>query len=234
MGLRLTVYKALLRGALQAVKHKTMRKIKRFKITSRQREILNRLLRELPLLRRAGFQSQPEVSAFILDIFKQIDPGVVYEFNQDAHWELDDQSIVHKEMFSACAVTLGDQLTPYLAALPNDDKRTAAITVILEFLKTAINFVADLVKEQAQKEECETLDLQFVYLPPFGAAGAPKMLREAVRVEKTVADKALPVILPNLNADKIEVSLAADGTLLPPYTAVFFVPWQKAKKKGKK
>ena len=211
-----------------------MRKIKRFKITLREREILNRLMRELPLLRRAGFQSQPEVSAFISEIFKQIDPGVVYEFNQDAHWELDDQSILHKEMFSACAVTLGDKLAPFLQALPNDDKRTAAITVILEFLKTAILFVVDLIKEQAQKEECETLDLQFVYIPPFGAAGAPKMLREAVRLEKTVADKALPTILPHLHTEKIEVSLAPDGQLLPTYTSVFFVPWQKAKKKGKK
>ena len=165
-----------------------MRKIKRFKITSRSREILNKLMRELPLLRRAGFASQPEVTAFIMDIFKQIDPGVVYEFNQDAHWELDDQSVVHKEMFSACAVTLGDKLTAYLNALPNDDKRTAAVTVILEFLRTAIGFVTDLIKEQAEKEECEISDLQFVYLPPFGAAGAPKMLREAVRLEKTLAD----------------------------------------------
>ncbi len=213
---------------------KDMRKIKRFKITSREREILNRLMREIPLLRRAGFQNQPEVTAFIASIFKLLDPGVVYEFNQDAHWELDNQSILHKEMFSACAVTLGNQLTPFLESLPNDDKRTAAITVILEFLKTAIGFVTDLIKEQAQKEECETLDLQFVYLPPFGAAGAPKMLREAVRLEKTVADKALPVILPHLKAEKIDVSLTSEGTLLPPYTAVFFVPWQKAKKKGKK
>lgn len=211
-----------------------MRKIKRFKITLREREILNRLMRELPLLRRAGFQSQPEVSAFILSVFKQIDPGVVYEFNQDAHWELDDQSILHKEMFSACAVTLGNQLTAFLESLPNDDKRTAAITVILEFLKTAILFVVDLIKEQAQKEECEILDLQFVYIPPFGAAGAPKMLREAVRLEKTVADKALPSILPHLKSEKIDVSLTDDGRLLPPYTTVFFVPWQKAKKKGKK
>ena len=73
-----------------------MRKIKRFKITSREREILNRLMRELPLLRRAEFKSQPEVSAFITELFKQIDPGVVYEFNQYAHLELDDQSIIHK------------------------------------------------------------------------------------------------------------------------------------------
>lgn len=211
-----------------------MRKIKRFKITSREREILNRLMRELPLLRRAGFQNQPEVSIFINTIFKLIDPGVVYEFNQDAHWELDDKNILHKEMFSACAVTLGNQLKPWLEQLPNDDKRTAAVTVILEFLKTAILFVTDLIKEQAQKEECETLDLQFVYLPPFGTAGAPKMLREAVRLEKTVADKALPMILPHLNADKIELSLTEQNTLDPFYSAVFFVPWQKAKKKGKK
>lgn len=211
-----------------------MRKIKRFKITSREREILNRLMRELPLLRRAGFQNQPEVSAFVLEIFKQIDPGVVYEFNQDTHWELDDQSVLYKEMFSACAVTLGNQLTTYLATLPNEDKRTVAVTIILEFLKTAILFVADLVKEQAAKEECETLDLQFIYLPPFGAAGAPKMLREANRAEQTTVVKALPVILPHLQAEKIDVSLAQDGTLQPVYTAVFFVPWQKAKKKGKK
>ena len=211
-----------------------MRKIKRFKITSREREIYNRLMRELPLLRRAGFASQPQVAAFIQEIFKQIDPGVVYEFNQDAHWELDDQSVVHKEMFSACAVTLGYKLAPYLAALPNEDKRTVAKMVLLEFLKTAITFVADLIKEQAEKEECETLELQFVYLPPFGVAGAPKMLREAVKLDKTIADKALPVIIPNLHAEKIDVSLAPDNTLQPAYTAVFFVPWQKAKKKGKK
>ena len=185
-------------------------------------------------MRRAGFTSQPQVSDFIAEIFALLDPGVVYEFNQDAHWELDDKNILHKEMFSACAVTLGDKLAPYLAALPNEDKRTAAVTVVLEFLKTAVLFVTDLIKEQAQKEECETLDLQFIYLPPFGAAGAPKMLREAVRVEPAVTAKVLPVILPHIQADKIEVSLTQAGTLQPYYSAVFFVPWQKAKKKGKK
>ena len=211
-----------------------MRKIKRFKITSRSREILNRLLRELPLLRRAGFQSQPEVSAFITDIFKRLDPGVVYEFNQDAHWELDDQSVLHKEMFSACAVTLGDQLEPFLESLPNEDKKIAAMTVMLEFLKTAILFVTDLVKEQAQKEECEALDLQFVYLPSFFAAGAPKMLREAVLLDKTLADKSLPLILEKIHADKIDVTLTQQGILAPRFTTVFLVPWQKAKRKGKK
>ena len=210
-----------------------MRKIKRFKIPSRQREILRRLLRELPLLRRAGFTSEAEVTAFILSIFKLLDPGVVYEFNQDAHWELDDTSAIHKEMFSACAVTLGDKIEPFLAQIQNEDRKAAAIIVLLEFLKSAVSFVTELVKEQAQKEECEILDLQFVYLPPFGAAAAPKLLREAVRLENTLAQKALPVILEKLSAEKIDLSLS-EGLLSPHMSTVFLVPWQKNRKKGKK
>ena len=211
-----------------------MRKIKRFKISSRQREILRKLLRELPLLRRAGFASEAQVTAFILDIFKLLDPGVVYEFNQDAHWELDEQSIIHKEMFSACAVTLGAQLDPFLDNIQNEDRKTAAMIIILEFLKSAVSFVADLVKEQAEKEECETLDLQFVSLPPFGAAAAPKLLREAVKLEQPLAQKALPVILQKLSAEKIELTASAEGTLSPRISTVFLVPWQKNRKKGKK
>lgn len=211
-----------------------MRKIKRFKITSRQREILGRLMRDLPLLRRAEFKSQPEVSTFITDLFKLLDPGVVYEFNQDAHWELDANSIIHKEMFSACAVTLGKPLEDFIAALPNEDRKTAALIVALEFLKTAILFVADLIKQQAEKEECETLDLQYVYLPPSVRLAAPKMLREAVVLDKTIADKALPLILEKLNAGKIDVSFY-NGAITPRYTALFLVPWQKkTRRKGKK
>ena len=210
-----------------------MRKIKRFKIPSRQREILRRLLRELPLLRRAGFTSEAEVTAFILSIFKLLDPGVVYEFNQDAHWELDDTSAIHKEMFSACAVTLGDKIEPFLAQIQNEDRKAAAIIVLLEFLKSAVSFVTELVKEQAQKEECEILDLQFVYLPPFGAAAAPKLLREAVRLENTLAQKALPVILEKLSAEKIDLSVS-EGVPSPRMSTVFLVPWQKNRKKGKK
>ena len=211
-----------------------MRKIKRFKIPSRQREILRKLLRELPLLRRAGFASEAEVTAFILAIFKLLDPGVVYEFNQDAHWELDDQSVLYKEMFSACAVTLSSQLEPFLQSIQNEDRKTAAMIVILEFLRSAVTFVADLIKEQAEKEECETLELQFVYIPPFGAAAAPKLLREAVRLGNAMALKALPIILEKLNAEKIELSLSPQGQLQPPLSTVFLVPWQKKRKKGKK
>lgn len=212
-----------------------MRKIKRFKIAPRQKEILRKLLRGGGLLRQAGFTSELEVTQYILNAFSLLDPGVVYEFNQDAHWELDEDSAVHKEMFTACAVTLGGKIEPFLQAAQEygEPKNIVAGSIILEFLKNAISFVTDLVREQAQKEEYETLEPQFVYLPPFGLYAPPKLLREAVRLEKTLAEKTLPLILEKINAEKIDLTLA-EGVLRPAYTAVFLVPWQKARKKGKK
>ncbi len=212
-----------------------MRKIKRFKITPRQKEILRRLLRGGGLLRQAGFTTELEVTKYILEGFATLNPGVVYEFNQDAHWELDNDNAVHKEMFSACAVTLGPALQEWVekAKANSPAREIVAGTVALEFLKSAVQFVADLIREQAEKEEYESLDPQFIYLPPFGTAAAPKLLREAVRLEKTLAEKTLPLILEKLNAEKVEISLQ-ENALIPFYTTVFLVPWQKARKKGKK
>ncbi|MBR4592474.1 MAG: hypothetical protein IKO35_04625 [Elusimicrobiaceae bacterium] len=212
-----------------------MRKIKRFKITARQKEILRRLLRAGGLLRQAGFTTEPEVIQYILEGFQTINPGVVYEFNQDAHWELDNENTVYKEMFSACAVTLGAELEKWVeqAHQANPARYMVAGTIAFEFLKSAVSFVTDLIREQAEKEEFDTQDPQFVYLPPFGVTAPPKLLREAIRLEKTLADKTLPVILEKLNTDKVDISL--ENELLSPfYTAVFLVPWQKARKKGKK
>ena len=212
-----------------------MRKIKRFKITPRQKEILRRLLRGGGLLRQAGFTTELEVTKYILEGFATLNPGVVYEFNQDAHWELDDNNTVHKEMFSACAVTLGPDVQTWVekAKTHSPAREIVAGTVALEFLKSAAQFVTDLVREQAEKEEYEALDPQFIYLPPFGTAAAPKLLREAVRLDKTLADKTLPLILEKLQAEKVDI-VSQSNELTPFYTTVFLVPWQKARKKGKK
>ena len=212
-----------------------MRKIKRFKITPRQKEILRRLLRGGGLLRQAGFTTELEVTQFILEGFAALNPGVVYAFNQDAHWELDADNTVHKEMFSACAVTLGPKLEEWVekAHQTNQSRYIAAGTIAFEFLKSAVSFVSDLIAEQAEKEEYETLPPQFVYLPPFGITAPPKLLREAVRLEPALSAKLLPVILEKLNAPKVDIMLTQQ-LLAPFYTTVFLVPWQKARKKGKK
>ena len=210
-----------------------MRKIKRFKIATRQKEILRKLLRTAQDLKQAGFEDETALARFIAVLAKELDPGTVYEFNQDAHWELDAATLIPKEMFSACAVTLGDKVEHFLAQIDNPQRLILANTALYEFLRIAILFVTELVKEQAAKEECDILDMQLVYSPALGVAAEPKMLREAPRLDKDLAEKTLPVLLEKLNSAKIDVALQ-NTEITPKATAVFLIPWQKRKKKGKK
>ena len=75
--------------------------------------------------------------------------------------------------------------------------------------------------------------MQLVYSPALGVAAEPKMLREAPRLDKDLAEKTLPVLLEKLNSAKIDVALQ-NTEITPKATAVFLIPWQKRKKKGKK
>lgn len=209
-----------------------MRKIKRFKISTRQKEITRKVLRLGLDLPAAGLDGEIALARFVLDLAQKLDPGTVYEFNENALWDLGAELASAQGMFSACAVTLGAQATAYASSLP-PAKELIGQTVLFEFLRTAVLFVADLVKEQAEKEECETLQPQFVYVPKLGLAPEPKLFKDSPRLDAQTAPKILPELLARVHADKIDVRLQ-DGAPQPPSTAVFIIPWQKKKRKGKK
>ncbi len=209
-----------------------MRKIKRFKISTRQKEISRKILRLGLDLPAAGLNGEIELARFVIDLSKKVDPGTVYELNENALWDIGAEAVSAEGMFSACAVTLGAGATDYAATL-SPAAQLAAQTVLFEFLRTAVLFVTDLVKEQAEKEECETLDPQFVYVPKLGIAPEPKLFKDSPRVEVHAATKILPELLKRISAEKIEVSLQ-DGVPVPQATTLFIIPWQKKKRKGKK
>ena len=209
-----------------------MRKIKRFKISTRQKELSRKILRLGLDLPAAGLNGELELARFVLELAAQIDPGTVYELNENALWDLGNETIAAEGLFSACAVTLGEQATQYTQSLEGT-KQLIAYTVLFEFLRTAVLFVTDLVKEQAEKEEYEALEPQFVYVPKLGLAPEPKLFKEAPRTDIQTASKILPQLLQRVQAEKIDVSW--DGQAPRPLlTSVFIIPWQKKKRKGKK
>lgn len=210
----------------------SMRKIKRFKISTRQKEITRKVLRLGLDLSGAQLNTELELTAFVLELAAKLDPGTVYEFNENALWDLGHEAVAAQGMFSACAVTLGQGVTDYADSLP-PAKQLIAQTVLFEFLRTAVLFVADLVKEEAEKDECETLLAQFVHVPKLGLAPEPKLFKEAQRTDEETARKILPKLLQRVQSGKIDVSY--DGAaVLPQATAVFIIPWQKKKRRGKK
>lgn len=209
-----------------------MRKIKRFKISTRQKEITRKVQRLGLDLSAAGLADEVALARFVVDLSKKLDPGTVYELNENVLWDAPDQAVTAQGMFSACAVTLGAAVTEYAASLPPANQLIAQ-TVLFEFLRTCVLFVADLVAQQADKEEYDTLDPQFIYVPKLGLAPEPKLFKDCVRMEAAAAEKILPQLLAHIQSEKIDVSVQ-DGHVLPPATAVFMVPWQKKKRKGKK
>ena len=209
-----------------------MRKIKRFKISTRQKEILRKLQRLGLDLSAAGLADEIALTRFIVDLSKKLDPGTVYELNENVMWNLGARTVAAQGMFSACAVTLGAACTDYADTLQGNEK-VAAQTVLFEFLRTATLFVLDLVKEEAEKEEYETLEPQFIYVPKLGLAPEPRLFQDSPRLDSASAIKILPQLLQHIQSDKIEVKLS-ENILLPTATVAFIVPWQKKKRKGKK
>ena len=209
-----------------------MRKIKRFKISTRQKEITRKVLRMGLDLSADGLTDEIALTRFVVDLSKQLDPGTVYELNENVLWDLPEHTIAAQGMFSACAVTLGAAATDYIKEWQGN-KLVAAQTVLFEFLRTAVLFVLDLVKEQAEKEEYEALDPQFIYIPKLGLAPEPKLFKDSARVSEDTAQKILPELLKQVHSEKIDVTFI-NNTLAPVTTVIFIVPWQKKKRKGKK
>ena len=85
-----------------------MRKIKRFKISTRQKEITRKILRLGLDLPAAGLQGEIDLMRFVLELSQKLDPGTVYELNENALWDVGSEAVSAEGMFSACAVTLGE------------------------------------------------------------------------------------------------------------------------------
>ena len=208
-----------------------MRKIRKFKVAIHLKEILRRIKHANIDTVAAGFPVESELAVFISSLHGDVEPGVVYEFIEGRCLELASAGIKHEDMFSVCVITLGPKLEERLAEIKNTQALAIANIVMYEFLRTAVTFVSDLIKEDAQKEDFTVNGYEILSSPVFGYVPEPKFLREAPRIEQQTARKVLPLVFERLNAQKINVSFT-ENAVLPKPTIAFIMPWQK--KKGKK
>ncbi|MDR1684177.1 MAG: hypothetical protein LBR90_01770 [Elusimicrobiota bacterium] len=208
-----------------------MRKIKKFKVAVHLKEILRRVKLANIDTAAAGFSTDKDLAVFIAGLHGALQPGVVYEFIEGSCMELSAAGVAHNDMFSVCVLTLGDKIEREVGALHEAAPASAANIVMYEFLRTAVTFAADLIKDDAEKEGYETEGYEILSSPVFSYVPEPKFLREAARVDAQTAKKALGPLFERLNAQKINV--AFDGNIVKPKaTVAFIMPWRK--KKGKK
>lgn len=208
-----------------------MRKIRKFKVAIHLKEILRRIKLVNIDTVAAGFPLESDLAVFIAGLHASVEPGVVYEFIEGQCLELSTVGIKHNDTFSVCIITLGAGIEMEISKLTNFQALSIANIVMYEFLRTAVIFVSDLIKEDAEKEDFAVTGHEILSSPVFGYAPEPKFLREASRVEPETARRALPILFERLNAQKINVKFE-NNIVLPKATIVFMMPWQK--KKGKK
>ena len=209
-----------------------MNKIKKFKISLRRKSIAQKILRANLDLRSAGIGGEVELDKFIVGLYAALNPGVVYKLFDGPSPELEALGISCKEIFSVCALTLGPETENRAAQMPNAQLQTAANIILFEFLRTAVQFTENLIKEQADKEDFETELIEILYAPPFAWAHEPKFLADAQRSVPDAAGKAIPVIFEAVNAAKINV-FRVNSAVTPKATVAFLVPWKKLKRKKK-
>lgn len=208
-----------------------MRKIRKFKITLHYKEILRRLRGAGIDLRAAGFKDESELAVFLTSLHSALEPGVVYEILEGQNMETNALSIDY-EMASLCALTLGEKIDAEVAQIINPQALVIANIALMEFLRTAIMFMADVVSDDAKKEEYETENYTIIAVPQFNYSNQPKFIREAKQVEVAQARELLPVLLDRLNGAKVGIKYQ-EGQLLPKNTIVFIIPWKKKKGKNK-
>ncbi len=208
-----------------------MRKIRKFKISLHYKEILRRIKSAEVDLTAAGFTSESSLAVFISNLHQAVDTGVVYEFDEGSVLELSSAGFQHQGSFSLCLITLGKKIEEQISCLTNMGQLIVANIAVYEFLRTALNFVVDLLKEEAQKDNLISQNIELLGAPIFSYGVEPKFLREAKRLDITLVKKVMPDLLKRLEAQKINVSFEGE-TLTPKATVAFIIPWQK--KKGKK
>jgi hypothetical protein len=208
-----------------------MRKIRKFKVPIHLKEILRRIKLSETDTKAAGFSDEKDLTVFIASLHRAVEPGVVYEFIEGRCMELAAAGIENNGVLGVCALTLGSKIEEEINQIKNHQALAIANIILYEFLRTAVTFVGGLIKDDAEKEDFTVGGYEVLYSPSFSYGPEPKFLREAVRVDAQIAQKALPALFDRLNAQKINLKFI-DGQIAPKATIVFMTPWQK--KKGKK
>lgn len=207
-----------------------MRKIRKFKVAVHLKEIYRRI-KSARADFAAGFAPEGDLAVFITSLHGDIEPGLVYELIDGNALELSGAGIDCREQYVLCALTLGAKLEERLKTIADIQTLTVANIIVSEFLRTAVTFTSDLIKEEAKKEDLYPLDYEILYSPLFSYGGEPKFLREAKHIEPDRAVRALKAVLERLEAQKISVSYE-DKIMQPAATIVFILPFER--KKGKR
>lgn len=200
-----------------------MKKIRKFKISAHYRELHRRLKKSAIDLNLPASKDKNHFTEFVSSLMCSIEPSVLYKTLGD------------KDISTIAALTLGSNLEDKINSFLSDEEKKAACICAIEFLDTAFDFALNLVKEEAKKENSDTMPAKIFLFPLEADLGASSTLTARFIRKNEIANERekteiLPKIIEKLDTSKISMSFI-QGKILPHYSVVFSVDWVHKKRK---
>lgn len=190
-----------------------LKKIKKFKITLRNREV-TRLLKATTEVTEVTPQLEEAIQAETLNVVKNASCAAVYDtfFKENFPAELVISPPENWVAVSVYLVTVGDNIEAFKNEAHSRGENILSQIIHssgLEALEQSAGFIQKLIADEAKEENCELSDRKRVNTPEFY--------------------NSLFKILPG---DKIGVQLLEAGTLKPLYSSGGVIYWIPLKKRG--
>jgi hypothetical protein len=191
-----------------------MKKIKKFKINLRVREV-TRLFKATAENPEITPQLEEAIQRETQNIQKAISPAAIYEtyFKEKFPAEVNIAQPDNWVAASLYLVTLGggiEEIRNSAAGRGENLLGQIMHAIGLEALEQSANFIQKLIEDEAKEEGCELSDRKRVNTPEFYKS-----------------------LFKSLPGDKIEVTIQENNTLRPLYSSGGVIYWLPLKKKGK-
>lgn len=210
-----------------------MLKIKKFKIATHTKEILRKVIHGKIDIKAAEFSSNSDVEDFVQELATKMDNGVVYQTFEKEDINFEGINLEENKSFSASIISLGKDIEDELNKLKNEQQIVIANIAIMEFLKTSFNFVFELIKSQAKKDNFEIEQNVMLYYPQFNYIREPKFFQVALKPDKEISKNTILKLSDILKPEKISAKYI-NTTFIPKYCTAFISPWIKKRKNKKK
>lgn len=210
-----------------------MLKIKKFKIATHTKEILRKVVHAKVDINSAEFSSNSDVEDFVEELAKKLDSGVVYQTFEKENISFDNINLEENKNFSGSIISLGKDVEDAVNELKNPQQIVIANIAVMEFLKTSFNFVFELIKAQAKKDNLEIIENIMLYYPQFNYIREPKFFQIALKPDKEISKNTILKLSKILKPEKISAKFI-DDAFSPKYCTAFISPWVKKQRKQKK
>ncbi len=209
-----------------------MKKIKKFKIPIYSHEVFRKAKKQKIDLENLGLSDSAAIKEYTSSLSVLLEPSTVFDYFEASHAHSKFLMPPKAAAYTCGIFTIGEKLDLKIETIENEDELKLIQVACAVFMSTGINFIKDLIANEASLESFELGDIDYLYKTfDFSFAGRENELPK--NPEENNSKEILVSTLKELQSEKIGVILDERGELKPKFTSAFTIGWFPKNKKKK-